>query len=331
MNLRSIDLNLLVIFDTLMTESSVKQAAEKVGVTPSAISHALRRLRTTFNDDLLMRTPRGLEATHRGRELAKSVRDALQQLHRAVDQQLNFDPSTSERTFKIHTSIYLVRCLLPRVFARIRAEAPGIGLIFERAALESNGITEPRDIQLRVCADAWGPDYLQTRLLCDRFVVAMRRDHPAASKEMTLERFVALPHVLVSAVADGALDRALDRRGLSRRLAATIPSLAGVFPIIEHSDLCAVLPEPWVRLYSEPGRVTYAAIPLSEMEFTIDMIWHRDDNTDPGHRWLRNLIQQEFALLYLNTAGTVKWKGPFPAHRMQADYPKSLLTEQDSL
>ena len=83
-----------------------------------------------------MPTPRGLEPTHGGRELANSVREALQQLHRAVDQQLNFDPATSERTFRIHTSIYLVRCLLPRVCARIRAEAPRVGLIVDRPALE---------------------------------------------------------------------------------------------------------------------------------------------------------------------------------------------------
>jgi DNA-binding transcriptional LysR family regulator len=323
MNLRSIDLNLLVIFDTLMSERSVKRTAEKVGVTPSAISHALRRLRRTFNDDLLTRTPRGLEPTHGGLELAKSVRDALQQLHRAVDQQLNFDPATSARTFKIHTSIYFVRCLLPRVCARIRAEAPKVGLIVERVALETKGTVEPRDIQLRACAGSWGSDYRQICMLRDRFVVAMRHDHPATGKEMTLERFVALPHLLVSAVADGVLDRSLEERGLSRWIAVTIPSLAGVFPIIEHSDLCTVLPAPWVRLYSEPGRLTCAAVPVPETEFTVDMIWHRDDNNDAGHRWLRNLIQQEFAMLYLNTVGTIEWKGPFPSHRMEAGYPNS--------
>src|SRR5258706_6042263 len=89
MNLRSIDLNLLVIFDTLMTERSVKRAGEKVGITASAISHALRRLRHTFNDDLLIRTPQGFQPTLRGQELAKSVRYALEQLDRAINQQLN--------------------------------------------------------------------------------------------------------------------------------------------------------------------------------------------------------------------------------------------------
>src|SRR5258708_20115546 len=113
MNLRSIDLNLLVIFDTLMTERSVKRTAAEVGLTPSAISHALRRLRATFNDDLLVRTPRGLEPTHGGLELANSVRNALQQLPRAVDQQRNFDPATSQPTFNIHTSLYLPPSLLP--------------------------------------------------------------------------------------------------------------------------------------------------------------------------------------------------------------------------
>jgi DNA-binding transcriptional LysR family regulator len=325
MNLRSIDLNLLVIFDALMAEKSVKRTAEKVGVTPSAISHALGRVRRTFNDELLVRTPRGLEPTHRGRELANSVREALQQLHRAVDQQLNFDCATSERTFKIHTSKYLDRCLLPRVCARIRAEAPRVGLIVDRAALDMQGTAEPRDIQLRVCAGSWGPDYRETCMLRGRFVVAMRHDHPAAGKAMTIERLVALPHILVSAVSEGRVDRSLRRLGLSRWIAVTIPSLAGVFPIIEHSDLCAVLPEQWVRLYSSPGQVACATLPLPDLEFTVDMIWHRDDDPDSGHRWLRDLVRQEFALLYVNTAGTADWKDAYPACRMEAGYPNTLF------
>jgi DNA-binding transcriptional LysR family regulator len=324
MNLRSIDLNLLVIFDALMAERSVKRTAEKVGVTPSAISHALRRLRRTFNDDLMLRTPRGLEPTHGGRELANSVRAALQQVQRAVDQQLNFDPATSERTFRIHTSIYLARGLLPRVCARIRAEAPRVGLIVDRAALDTEGTAEPRDIQLRVCAGSWGPDYRQTRLLRGRFVVAMRHDHPAAGKAITIERFVGLPQILVSAVSEGRVDRSLGRLGLSRWIAVTIPSLAGVFPIIEQSDLCAVLPEQWVRLYSSPGKIVCAPLPLPDLEFTVDKIWHRDDNNDAGHRWLRELIRQEFGLLYLNAAGAVEWWGPYSAQRMEAGYPNTL-------
>src|SRR5258707_6735344 len=107
MNLRKIDLNLLVIFDALMTEPSVAQAALKVGITPSAMSHALSRLRRTLNDEIIRRTPRGMVPTRRARQLSQRTRGILQQIDRAFSEQLNFDPKISQRSFRIRLSDYL--------------------------------------------------------------------------------------------------------------------------------------------------------------------------------------------------------------------------------
>ncbi len=115
MNLRSIDLNLLVVFDALMTERSITGAARTVGITPSAMSHALNRLRQTFNDELLKRTGRGMVPTQRALDLWRSVSPALQQMQRAVGQQLEFDPGTSERCFTIRISDYMARCAMPPI------------------------------------------------------------------------------------------------------------------------------------------------------------------------------------------------------------------------
>src|SRR5947209_577900 len=128
MNLRSIDLNLLVVFDALMAERSITGAAKNVGLTVSAMSHALCRLRNTFNDPLFERTSEGLRPTQRALDLAKPVSAALQELRYGIAQQLEFDPATSDRTFNIRISDFLIGCLLPRLCARIRAEAPGIKL-----------------------------------------------------------------------------------------------------------------------------------------------------------------------------------------------------------
>ena len=106
-----------------MAEQSITRAAHKVGITPSAMSHALRRLRQTFSDELLERTGRGMVPTQRALNLWGSVGAALQQLQRAVEQQLEFDPSTSERSFTMRISDYLVQCVMPRLCARVRAEA----------------------------------------------------------------------------------------------------------------------------------------------------------------------------------------------------------------
>jgi len=298
MNLRSVDLNLLVIFDALMAERSITRAARKVGVTPSAMSHALQRLRNTFNDALLERSAHGMVPTQRAIEFWTSVRAALQHVQHAIDQQLEFDARTSDRSFTVRISDYLVQCAVPRLCARVRAEAPNTTLVVDYLHGTEPGSDNPGDIQIRVCADDWGPGYRQQRVLLNRFVVAMRRDHPAADKEMTLDLYLSLPHLTASSVCARMIDDRLARGGLSRRIALTVPSLAAVIPILEHSDLCALLPEQWLRLYCEPGRLATAAPPIADAEFTLDMIWRKQDERDAGHRWLRQLIVEEFALLF---------------------------------
>jgi DNA-binding transcriptional LysR family regulator len=297
LNLRSIDLNLLVIFDALMAERSITGAAHKVGITPSAMSHALHRLRQTFGDELLERTGRGMVPTQRALDLWGPVGAALQQMQRAVEQQLEFDPGSSERSFTIRISEYADQCLLPRVCARVRREAPNTTLIVDYLLGNAPGFDDPGDIQIRVCADDWGPDYRIQHLLTSRFVVAMRSGHPAAGQDMTLDRYLSLPHLVASSVRGQVIGDRLARAGLSRRVAVTIPSLAGVIPILEHTDLCAVLPEFWLKLYSAPGRLVTAALPIAPVDYTIDLIWRVQDERDAGHRWLRRLIADEEARL----------------------------------
>lgn len=232
MNLRSLDLNLLVIFDALMTERSITRAASRIGMTPSALSHALRRLRDTFQDPLIERTPDGMVPTRRALDLQQRVHEALADIARAVDQQLVFDPATSERTFKIRTTDYLMCCLLPRVCTRVRAEAPKATLFVEFIGDDGDMREEPGDLVLRLYADAPDAEHAQHRLLQDRLVVAMRRDHPAASEPMSLDLFVSVPQVRVSTAALGAnlVDDRLAKRGLKRRVVSMIPTLAAVMP-----------------------------------------------------------------------------------------------------
>jgi DNA-binding transcriptional LysR family regulator len=297
MNLRSIDLNLLVIFDALMAEKSITRAARKIGITPSAMSHALNRLRRTFNDELLERTGRGMVPTQRAIELGASVRAALQQLQLAVEQQLEFDPRTSERSFTVRVPDYLVQCAVPRLCARVRAEAPNVTLVVDYLQGNEPGSDNPGDIQLNVCADDWGPEYRQQRVLLNRFLVAMRPDHPAAGKEMTRDLYLSLEHLTTSSVGARMIDDRLARQGVSRRIVLTIPSLAAVIPVLEHSDLCTLLPEQWIKHYCAPGRLATAIPPIADTEFSLDMIWRRQDERDAGHRWLRRLIVEEMILL----------------------------------
>jgi DNA-binding transcriptional LysR family regulator len=304
MNLRNIDLNLLVIFEALMTEKSISAAAHKVGMTPSAASHALQRLRKTFNDPLIERTSRGMEPTRRAKDLIKFVRDALHQLQSGIRNQLDFDPATAERTYNIRISDFMINCLLPRLCARVRAEAPGITLVIEHLPKDGE-VYEPGDIQLRVGANPRKPPYKTERVWRDPFVIAMRRDHPEAKFPISLNRFLELPYLDISSVMidTHTLDEVLESKGLARRASVTIPSLAAVVPILEHTNLCTILPRCWASLYSAPSTLATAPLPppLDDIEFTIDLVWHNVDERDAGHRWLRKVITEEFLALHTPT------------------------------
>ncbi len=314
MNLRQIDVNLFVIFDALMAERSVTGAARTIGMSPSAVSHALRRLRETFNDDLIRRTPQGMVPTVRGIDLAASLRVALREIERSVGQQLHFDPWTAERTFRMSISAFLNLCFLPRLCVRVRKEAPNVTLVVDSLRSSTDlSLAEPGEIQVTVDFNAArGRDYNQKRIITQPFVVAMRRDHPAAKQEMTLDLFLKLPFIKISEAVLGSriVDAALEAQGLSRRIAVIIPSLAAVVPIVQHSDLCAILPEDWIKLYSAPDSLATAALPVAAVQYTVDVVWHRGDDRDAGHRWLRGLIEDELELVY--AIGSLEWSRPTP-------------------
>lgn len=299
MNLRNIDLNLLVIFEAIIAERSISKAAKKVGVSQSAISHALRRLRNTFKDDLVRRTAQGMAPTARGMQLAESLLVPLRQINSVLNEQFNFDPKTSHRVFSLRISDYLVGWLLPSLLARIRSEAPQVTLaVSHHHSLDS--LDPDTDIHLLICSNL-APKLggKRERLFKDKFVVVFRRGHPAANQRMTLKLFLELPHVKVAHVKSGStiLDDALANRGLSRRIAAVLPSYSGVHSVIKNSDLCAVLPPSWLKIHGSPSDFSISTMPLSDIEFTVDLFTGSTQRQDAGLEWLRKLILEEFRSL----------------------------------
>lgn len=276
MKLRSLDLNLLVILDALIEERTISGAARTVGISQSAMSHALRRLRETFKDDLVRRTPSGFVPTARALRLASSMRVALNEIGSGLNEHFQFDPKTSNRTFNVRMSDYAVGCLLPRVCTRVRAEAPSVKLTIHHPnqinPFELDAVT---DLQLLVCANSRPPPgYKVEHLTRSPFMVAMRRDHPVAKAKMTLKRFLGLAFARVDTGVSGRwmLDDELARRGLSRNIALNMPSLTGVIPILKHTDLCAILPKSWALLYSQPGDLAMSPLPMLGFDYTIDLI-----------------------------------------------------------
>ena len=305
MNLRNIDLNLLVIFDAIITERSISNAARKVGVSQSAISHALRRLRQTFNDDLVRRTAQGMVPTARGLKLAESLLVPLKQINSVVDEQFKFDPKTSNRAFSLRISDYLVGWLLPSLLARIRSEAPQVKLeVSHHHSLDS--LDPDTDIHLLICSNLVPTQGGKRECVFkDKFVVIFRRGHPAANQKMTLKLFLELPHLKVAHAKSGStiLDDALALRGLSRRIAAVLPSFFGINSIIKNSDLCAVLPPSWLKINGSRSDFSYSAMPISDLEFTVDIFTNCTQDQDAGLQWLRKLILEEFRSLRTAVVG----------------------------
>lgn len=296
MNLRTIDLNLLVIFEALMAERSVKRAAQKVGLSPSALSHGLGRLRAVFNDDLFLRGADGLVPTRRALDLIDPVRGGLKQIQHALADHVRFDPQTSQRAFKIQFHGYLTGALVPGLCARAHERAPGVKLIVEDSSSAAGmELDDPSNIQVRVGpAPALDDDHKRDHLFEDRLVLALRRGHPAGGQPLTLDTLQDLSYVKVATPPRHPTNRddLVTRAGLDRRIVLETPQPSLVVPTICQTDLGAFLPEHWVRLHCDPERIVTLPLPLPESSFTVEQVWHVRNDRDPGHRWLRTLIAE---------------------------------------
>jgi DNA-binding transcriptional LysR family regulator len=293
LHVEAFDLNLLLAFDALWTERHVTRAARRVGLTQSAMSHALARLRLQLDDPLFVPTPRGLVPTPRAHALAPPLGEALALVRHAV-RPTQFAPATLRRTFTIGSNDYGDVALLPQLVARLEQEAPGVRLILrpvvgdgERALLDGQhdlmfGVPHP------AAADVHGETLFQ-----DRFVSLLRAGHPAARRPLTLERFVALRHLLISpqGVGEAAVDVALRAHGLQREIAVRVPYFLSAPLVVAQSDLIVTMPERVARAVAAQQRFVVRQPPVALPSITFNMFWHARNDADPLHRWMRQLIE----------------------------------------
>ena len=299
LHLRSLDLNLILALDALLEERSVTRAAQRVGITQSAMSHALARLRAVTGDALLVRTPSGMVATARAEELAPPIRRALEGVATALRPPQAFDPKTAERRIRIGTGDYGEIVLLPRVVERMAKEAPRIDLRVIFLADSLAGILRSGDVNLLLtpvfAADA-GPGVYARKLFDERFVCVVRRGHPLAGKKLTLARYVASSHALISPRGkEGSMtDDALTRLGLSRRIAVTVPHFLVAPHIVVQSDLILTLPARVANMLAAPlGLEVLKPPPELGLEgFSVSAVWHERTHADPAQRWIREVFAE---------------------------------------
>lgn len=309
--LHGIDLNLALAFDALAKERSVTRAAQRAGVTQSAMSHTLRKLRELLGDPLLVRGKGGMVLTPRAEALIVPLRSGLVTLGRALLSPHDFQPATARRQFRLVSPDLFDVLVLPTLLQQLRDEAPGIDLTMKvlPPPHELRDQLETGDVDLAVIGIARGAasrasdvatqGIRQRVMLTDGLSCFLRADHPVLRKRRTgstkplpLSTYVKLSHALVSPLGEGhgIVDRILEQRGLSRRVALRVPHFFSAPTLIARSDLVLTAPTALARVLPPNSPLAVLPAPLPLPEHAIAMIWHERFSEDPGHRWLREQI-----------------------------------------
>jgi DNA-binding transcriptional LysR family regulator len=292
-HVRGIDLGLLTTLQALVEERSITRAAERMFLSQPAMSRAFDRLQELFNDELLVRTRQGYEPTLRALHLYAEIErlmPSLESLLRGDD----FDPKTATDTFRIAATDYATSVVFPGFMARMTKLAPHVALeifpftdtVFRR--LETNAL----DLALWVNN---APNELRSQALFhDTFMCLVRKGHPIGNDRLTLERYLAYSHAMVTLAEgrQGILDDVLDEKGLRRRVQLKIPYFASAAWTIEHSDMVLTVPKWLAKRLAKISRTRLIAPPIELAEFRYIQVWHPRMDSDPAHQWLRRMFTE---------------------------------------
>jgi DNA-binding transcriptional LysR family regulator len=292
MKLRSIDLNLLVVLDALIAERSVQQAGKRLGLSQSATSHALDRLRKLLGDQLLVRTTSGMEPTPRALSLAGPLRAALQDIEGALAPD-TFDPAAAEGGFSLAVETYGTIVVLPQV-AQIRKEAPGIEIsVWSGSADDILDGIDRGTFDIAIGSFKHLPDRFMTcHLLSDEHVCIMRAGHSNARKSLSLEKYLAADHLLLSmsTARSDEVDDALAAQGLARRIAMRVPHALAAIIALTRSDMMASVTRGAANIFAESGSLVRTRLPFSVPAAEFRLVWNRRVHHSPGHVWLRRKL-----------------------------------------
>ncbi len=297
------DLNLLVTLDVLLAEGSVARAAQRLRLSPSAMSRSRARLRETTGDPLLVRAGRGLVPTPRALELRERVGRLVQDAEAVLRPAEGLDPKQLVRTFTLRTSDGFVENFGPDLIARVGAEAPGVRLRFvPKLSRDSVPLRDGSvDLETGVVGTTTSPEVRAQALFRDRFIGVVRMGHPLSRGEITPARYAAGRHVLVSrrGLDRGPIDDALEPLGLKREITTIVGGLAVALALARASDLIASVPERHTENLRS-GMYSFS-LPVPAPEITVSLLWHPRLDADPAHRWLRGCVRDICSARRLST------------------------------
>ena len=298
-NITRIDLNLLLVFDTVARSRSVTAAASQLSLSQPAVSHALKRLRDVVGDPLFVRSRAGLVATPRAAAMIHPVRRLIEGAH-DVFANKEFDPATTTQTFRVGASDYSLLTVVPKLVEFLRSHAPGSNL--EVRAMNERMLSglEAGEIDMTF----WGestpePHFVGRTLFHEKFIGLVCVNHPLAKKarqrKITITDYLAFPHMRVSfgSLQPSPVDVVLAERGLHRKVAVVTPNFASNVASLPGSDLILSIPR---RLLSEADAQHYVtfALPLAVPAFPYSLVWHKRTEADRPLQWLRQGLMDMF-------------------------------------
>ena len=297
-DLAGMNLNLLLALEALLRTKSVTRAAEKLGVTQSAMSHSLRQLRLAFEDELLVRSGGGLVMTPRAERLAARLGPGLDALKAALQDDPPFDPRHATRRFGLISGDFLAVGVLPALLGLLGAEAPSVDLDVGTLArgLDSAHYLarlERGEVDLFVGAMVAERPAIKRRVLYrEGFACLVRADHPEVKRTLTLKRYARLGHVLVVTSGEGSsvVDSRLAAQGLGRRVAVRVASFLAAPMAVAASDLILTAPTSLAVEFAGRYPLRILPPPLELPTFDVLQLWHERMDDDPGHAWLRGAV-----------------------------------------
>jgi DNA-binding transcriptional LysR family regulator len=294
-SLASLDLNLLVVFDAIMQEKSVTKAAQRLGLSQPALSHALTRLRYMLKDDLFIPTPAGMAPTPRAEQLSNPLKEALDTVRDAIEPD-KFDPSTSHNHFRIAVDSYGAIVFARPLTEWIHAQAPYILLEFHlNVVMDAAEVLEATECDLAIGPFAkQGSRFSRQSLVKDDFVIALNKRHRSAKlKPLPLSDFAAIPHIEITSApyTTEFVDEALTQSRLKRHVIVRAPTLSTVLMLLEGEYLC-IGRQRALEILVSYGPLAIRPLPIPSPMMETSMVWSRRYDNQPAHAWLRKQLAE---------------------------------------
>jgi DNA-binding transcriptional LysR family regulator len=313
------DLNLLRVFDVLLEERSVTRTGARLGLTQSAVSHALNRLRYMLGDELFVRGSAGMQPTPRAVEMGPQVHAALNQLQAALAPS-DFDPATSERRFTVVTGAYASAILAPPLASRLAEAAPQAELMIAELALNVLERMDARRVDFMVGSVLASPErFARETILTEELVWVVRAGHPAfQGRHVDLETLVSTPHVVIARTLPGliedggerrafvgraswedagAFEAALASRGLTRQVGVSVPDTYTALAVASRTDMATLIPRRLALLSAQGGRVQLIDPPYESPSVDISLLYLRERLAEPAIAWMHAQIRAVAAAL----------------------------------